>query len=424
MDLIKRAAEWGSGYAAGGSGKNRAFLEEISQGKGKDFFEEVIKAYESGWEPEVRGGCGHVIGGNKYLSHMEGEVFLRELPADNSARWGGADYAGALKESIEGIARQMERDLERGERENSYITDETERALKLAAVELGRCGAGIGSLGGKIERLAWFVGGDPSKIRQLQSKLNQIGVGEHLTEDGVYGKKTLAIRSAFFENLIHGTVPSLTWIDPLQSSYTQIYSVPIQKNSISISSLRDFSSRSINLKGTTVFRADTPHSGFTYHINTVEGRSIKTGQYAASKLQLQNLNKLNHTEISYDAFQVLRNFDGVAKKIRIAGKVLLAAGVALDVLELSRTIEDDLQDADRKIGKETYSEIASIGGSWAIGALGAESGTLLGASVGTAIFPGVGTVIGGAIGGLVLGLAGSFAGDRLGSFVIDITMVE
>ena len=103
-----------------------------------------------------------------------------------------------MKESVEGIARQLERDLECGGRESSYITDETEQALKLATVELERCGAMIGSLGGKIERLAWFVGGDPSKIRQLQQKLNQLGVGEHLTKDGVYGKKTYANVSSFF----------------------------------------------------------------------------------------------------------------------------------------------------------------------------------------------------------------------------------
>ncbi|MBU5627795.1 hypothetical protein KQI82_12830 [Oscillibacter sp. MSJ-2] len=363
IDLIKRAAEWGSGYAAGGSGKNRAFLEEISQGKGKDFFEEVIKAYENGWEPEVRGGCGHVIGGNKYLSHMEGEVFLRELPADNSARWGGADYAGALKESVEGIARQMERDLERGERENSYITDETERALKLAAVELGRCGAGIGSLGGKIERLAWFVGGDPSKIRQLQSKLNQIGVGEHLTEDGVYGKKTLEAWERFLRNLEHGAVPTLAWIDPLKNHF------------ITLEIENSFSGVNNTIRNAEThfhyFRVDPPHIKSNGSIKDVFYRGVKRPMNYnhvnvdfgknATNFHIWLQKQYNHYPLSDTAYDMLKDLKATGKKVRIAGKVLLVGGIALDALELGTAIDADLKDADRKIGKKTLSVAASAG---------------------------------------------------------------
>ena len=424
IDLIKRAAEWGSGYAAGGSGKNRAFLEEISQGKGKDFFEEVIKAYESGWEPEVRGGCGHVIGGNKYLSHMEGEVFLRELPADNSARWGGADYAGALKESIEGIARQMERDLERGERENSYITDETERALKLAAVELGRCGAGIGSLGGKIERLAWFVGGDPSKIRQLQSKLNQIGVGEHLTEDGVYGKKTAANASSFFNRFLEGAIPSLNWIDPLQTDST----------GISVGSSRgQWNNVLQGADGFQYFRVDPPHltkaggwenayfrgqrRPINYsHIN-VNFPSPISGRERSQKW------RYNHYPLSDEAYELLNNMSHSAKMVKIAGKAFLITGIVSDVMELVPTIEADLHDADRKLGSATDHAVAMIEGRWAGSLLGGSIGAKYGALLGTAVFPGIGTAIGGFAGGLILGIVGSYGGEWFAQKVIDITEV-
>ena len=79
----------------------------------------------------------------------------------------------------------------------------------------------------------------------------------------------------------------------------------------------------------------------------------------------------------------------------------------------------DLHDAHQKIGKKTYSTAASIGGSWAGGALGAKGGALAGAAIGTAILPGLGTAVGGIAGGLLLGVAGS----SLRKWVIDITDV-
>ena len=98
--------------------------------------------------------------------------------------------------------------------------------------------------------------------------------------------------------------------------------------------------------------------------------------------------------------------------------------MALDVLELYQTIEADLHDTDRKIGKKTYSHAASIGGSWALSALLSEGGALAGAAIGTAIMPGVGTAIGGVIGSVTLGLVGSFGGSSLGKWIVDITATE
>ena len=52
------------------------------------------------------------------------------------------------------------------------------------------------------------------------------------------------------------------------------------------------------------------------------------------------------------------------KVVKIAGRILLVAGLALDALEIGLTIYDDLHDADGKLGKKTLSTIVSIGGSW------------------------------------------------------------
>jgi len=126
---------------------------------------------------------------------MERVVFRQDVPTMFSARWGSPDYDGLLKNSLESIAHQLERDLERNERENNYITDNTAKELKLGVGELERCGISTGSASGKIEKLAWFVGGDPAKIRELQSKLNQLGIGGSWV-GGALGAKGGAILGA------------------------------------------------------------------------------------------------------------------------------------------------------------------------------------------------------------------------------------
>ncbi|WP_312279673.1 hypothetical protein [Oscillibacter sp.] len=331
-----------------------------------------------------------------------------------SARWGSPDYDGLLKSSLESIAHQLERDLERNERENNYITDDTAKELKLAVGELERCGSSTGSASSKIEKLAWFVGGDPAKIRELQSGLNALHLSNQLLEDGVYGKKTDSARSNFMEELIHGTVPSLTWVDPLQSNWTGIAAVTkTTKGGQQFSKLVSVDS------SLPLFSADLhPYQGNPnyYHIN------VRTSAEAFA-WQKSLASQVDHMEISKEAYDILKDFQHSAKVVKTAGRIFLVAGAALDALELANTIDDDLHDADGKIGKITYTSAASIGGSWAGGALGAKGGALAGAAIGTAILPGIGTAIGGIAGGLILGVAGSYAGSSLGKWVINITEI-
>ena len=108
-----------------------------------------------------------------------------------------------------------------------------------------------------------------------------------------------------------------------------------------------------------LFRADLhPYKGNTsyYHINV-------DALPDASAWQKRLASKLDHTEISKEAYDILKDFQHSAKVVRIAGRVLLVAGAALDALELCNVIDGDLHDADQKIGKKTYSTAASIGGS-------------------------------------------------------------
>ena len=123
----------------------------------------------------------------------------------------------------------------------------------------------------------------------------------------------------------------------------------------------------------------------------------------------------NHYPLSDEAYDLLKNLDDTGKKVRIGGRVLLVAGVVLDILELGKSINNDLHDAVQKIGRKTASNAFGIGGRWAGAIGGAELGAYLGAFTGP-VEPIAIPVL-----GLIGGIAGSFAGDSLGKYVVDIT---
>lgn len=128
--------------------------------------------------------------------------------------------------------------------------------------------------------------------------------------------------------------------------------------------------------------------------------------------------RYNHYPLSDDAYNVLKDLKSTGKKVRIACKVLLVAGVALDVLELGTAIQEDLNDVDGKLGRTTVSTVASIGGSWAGGALGAKAGALLGALAGPAAPVAIPVL------SIAGGIGGAFGGDKFAQWVIDITDAE
>lgn len=370
---------------------------------------------------ELVGSNREIVGSAAYFEKLHNTHFSGTLRCSRSEDFARSmeslaenRFCHLFKPNLEQLVRELERDLEQGLRDNDYIRDENADGLRTALKQLERCGIQCYSLESTVDDLAWFVGGDEDKIRRLQCKLNELKIGGHLTEDGIYGKKTDTVRSALLDELARGTIPTLRWIDPLQSNSTGIRAAAkTAKDGRSFSRLiRDGSN-------TPLFRADLhPYKGNSnyYHVNV--------DTLPDAPVHQQNLAKrLDHAEISKEAYDVLKDFQTSAKKVRIAGRVLLVAGSVLDALELCSTIDDDLHDADRKIGKKTYSSAAEIGGSWAGSVLGAKGGAWAGAAIGTAVLPGVGTAVGGIAGGLVLGVAGSFAGSSLGKWVVDMTEI-
>ena len=162
--MLQKAVDWSISFAAGSDARKTAFLQDISQGKDKEFLRDVLNTYRSNNESaDLRGRCGYSIGSREYLNYVERKVLLQDLPAIYSD-----DYDGGIKDSLEDIARQLQRDLSQNERENNYITDDTARNLHAAVSELEHCGISTGISDSMIERLAWFVGGNAARTRRIE----------------------------------------------------------------------------------------------------------------------------------------------------------------------------------------------------------------------------------------------------------------
>lgn len=257
-----------------------------------------------------------------------------------------------------------------------------------------------------------------------------------LKEDGVYGKETQTAWNEFAKTLVSGSVPTLGFINPLQTKITgyelRTHSVKTPSNFIKtnypnileqypvgFSAIHDLNSTA---NDTSIFRFDLPHankqfgtSPYSYHMNI--DSTIET-----------NLPKLvskyfyNHKEISEETYWKLKNFQSKGKIFRCAGKVLLVSGAVLDVLEIARELQLDYS-ADRKLGKQSTEALAVVSGRWVGGGIGAKLGAMAGATAGSVV-PGLGTAIGGIAGGLVGGIAGSFGGEKLAAYIVDITALE
>ena len=94
-------------------------------------------------------------------------------------------------------------------------------------------------------------------------------------------------------------------------------------------------------------------------------------------------------------------------------------------MEAGNAIIDDLNDADKKIGKKSGMAVAKIGSRWAGAAIGAKVGAVAGAGIGTALpVPILGTVAGCAVLGLAGGIAGAVGGEEFVNWVFDITDLE
>lgn len=419
VNLLREAAEWSISFAAGGDKEKQAFLETAAQGNlSSRFLQDVADEYENqNGSQRLAGGCGHTVGSRAYMTYMEARVFQTALPSLICAASGNPDYEKLIKDALNSVTAQLSRDLDNAARENDYITDETADKLKAVVGELTRCGVSTGILHSKIEKLAWFVGGDPAKIKELQKKLNEFGFGDHLKEDGVFGEKTAKVWVQFIRKLERGVVPTLAWTDLLQTKHTGIKIGSTTtgaeeglKNAFVLPDNRHYIRFDKGKKrGKTWVRGVKKHVDYN-HINIDD---VPNSNWLFEQIR----KNFDHYPLSDKAYKLLTHLDDTAKEIRVAGKRYLADGLVIDALMLGDAIIADIKDPGKKPDK-TVSSLVSIGSSWG----GSAFLTKIGAMIGVATGPAAPFAI--PVLAVVGGVVGSVAGDRLADYLIDITNLE
>lgn len=216
---------------------------------------------------------------------------------------------------------------------------------------------------------------------------------------------------------MHGSVPTLGFIDPLQSSITNI-AIGATKNGVN-----QGVTNALMMGPRPYVHFDPPHGSGKgwfqgtkqridyYHIN------LDSIERAPGIYQWLSY-RYNHYPISEDAYNVLKNLKKAGKVVRIAGRALLVAGAVLDAVEIGSAMHTDLNDADGKLGKITVSAVAEVGGSWGGAFLGAKLGALAGTIAGPAAPVAVPIL------GIIGGIAGAIGGSALAEWVVDITYLE
>lgn len=385
---------------------------------------DMLEHCDSGDEEEILSIWSDDIGSDGYLQSKCSPIFksIFSDPLSNISQ--------RIRQDLYNIAGQIIADVDLGLNMHHYVRDENGEALRGAVNELGRCGCeNVSFYASKIQTLCWYREISSNNVLALQKALNKTSGSATLTEDGVYGEKTSNAWNNFMDILAHGSFPSLTIINPLQTDLTGIKIDTILKQKKKTPGLIQ------NLPGSKL--PDTYWQTFLFDTNKTGNQSLF--YFDAPHLHHnyyhwnyhpdgQTLIPLDdHVAITEDAFLKVGAFGHGAKVVKIAGRILLVAGAVLDAIEIGTTMYDDLNDADGKLGRSTITTAASIAGEWGGSIAGAKIGAMAGAALGSAILPGPGTLVGGAVIGLAGGIAGSIAGDSFGNwiaeYILDITGV-
>jgi hypothetical protein len=249
VSLVKKAISSGVKNAIGSDIKKAEFLKEVMHGRDTKFLTDVLNKYNFDTrKQDYRGKCGKVICSKDYCDCILKECFVRT----HLKFMGSSDrnYAEAIKNQFDKVVGEINSDLYTAKTNNDFVKDENGIFFKKAIFELEKCGIKCYDLCNKINDFMWYVGGDAAKIKELQCKLNSLGIsGQNgrLKEDGVYGKKTDSACFNFINKLVHGVVPILAWESPLQSDITNVV----------IGSSNE--GTKVGKKGFQFFRVDPPH---------------------------------------------------------------------------------------------------------------------------------------------------------------------
>ena len=367
------------------------FLENICTGKHKDILKDILtRAHYENNKSSMRGWCGYPLFSDRYLEWVEETAFGKSLKRDVGSN---LDYTQYFSSKLTAIRDELQRDLEQGIRDNDYITDLCKDNLLRAVENLEKCGISCYDLKRKIESLAWFVGGDPQKIAELQRKLNFLHLTGQLKEDGVYGAKTHEALCEFLEKIQSPNAPKLVKIgDVMDMTFS------LSKDSFD----------AINTAREQIVEANKNiaifHVEKGYYRDMLPVKLSASGQYRS----------LNGLTVSGDAARMLSVLDDSARVFEKAGKKFVVTERIFNVLELGNSVYKDITDPGKIPLTHTLKTGSKIALSSATSALFVETGIVATSLVymkvfgaaGTAIAPGAGTIVGVILGGVLYALVG------------------
>ncbi len=168
-----------------GDSKKTHFIESISRSSKSGFLNDVLlNVYYLEGKKKLIGKCGKVLCSKEYNNYIFNVATL------GSKIVNCLDYDKLVMTYFQYIVDVFWADLNKGCKDNDYITYQSAENLIRFVKDLEKCGKNRYNFNEKINYLNWFVGGDTEKILKLQRKLNSAGLSTKVMEDGVYGYLT------------------------------------------------------------------------------------------------------------------------------------------------------------------------------------------------------------------------------------------
>gem|GEM_PF-6066270 len=134
------------------------------------------------------------LGSRDYIEYSERGLFLR--PSRFSSYNNTNSYVDIIRKDFESVVKRIEDCLTHGIRDKDYMQDHNADNIIEAIKNFDRIGINCNRLVSLIDKLTWFVGGDPDRIKAFQNALNHLGCG-HLETDGVFGPETYEAAEKF-----------------------------------------------------------------------------------------------------------------------------------------------------------------------------------------------------------------------------------
>lgn len=443
-DLIKRAASDGMQRAAGSDLNKQAFFNAVVGNRSKEFVQDLWALMQYQKEKHrLTGRCGKVICSRDYMDKIEAQVFGK------AQSWVGdcESYYDEVHEGLQAILLTLSMDYSLFD---GYLIPDKVELTQGVLNELSKCGFALADT--MIKEIPKKRLIQNENVKKLQEYLILFGYSEgEIVADGYYNDETQKAVQLFLQNLTMGVAPTLTLHDPLHRSVTGLFveSFPQTKPKPGLTNpdIYDFfpmeklpdgtykvpflmkdtiKTKLVNGEQVTVpgkipvIRPDTPemkHGGkpLGYHWNVNE-------EVANSSPIVQSIMKTkgitgDHAVMDEEAYlQVMKvEMKGKTNFVKIGGKILYAAGVILDALEVYQAVQEDSQDG--KIGIQTYGTVIKIGLDIVLGATGWAVGDMIAAAL-VPTHPVIGLAI-----ELFCSVGFTLLGDLILQNVLDVTQV-